>query len=565
MDHHVARWNRLFPEAWTVLVGAIALLLATPVLTVLSGILMNTGDVWAHLTTTVLPTYLWNSLWLMLGVSLGVTVIGTGTAWLVTMCRFWGSRVLEWALLLPLAAPAYILAYTYTELLEFYGPVQTTLRGWFGWESFSDYWFPNLRSLWGAILMLTLVLYPYVYLLARSAFLNQSLCTLEASRSLGCGPWRSFATVALPMARPAIIAGLSLALMETLNDYATVQYFSVDTFTTGIYRTWFGMGERIAASQLAACLLGFIAVLVLLERWSRGQARYFQTVNRHQALQTYHLRGLRAIAAQIACFMPVGLGLLLPAGILLKLALSSPDSDAADDFANATDSNARFWEFASNSLTLALLTAVIAVLIAVIMAYGIRLRANPVMQLGTRTAAMGYAVPGSVIAVGILVPLGRLDNQIDAWARSSLGISTGLLLSGTIAALVFAYLVRFLAVSLSSVEASLAAIKPSMDDAARSLGHGTTSTLVRVHTPLMWSGLFTAAVLVFVDVMKELPATLIVRPFNFDTLAIRVYNLASDERLAEAALPALAIVLVGLLPVVVLSFKIRQARRDSEQ
>jgi iron(III) transport system permease protein len=549
-------------NGWTVLVGAIALLLAMPILTVLGGIFANTGDVWAHLATTVLPTYIWNSLWLMLGVGVGVTVIGTGTAWLVTMCRFWGSRVFEWALLLPLAAPAYILAYTYTELLEFYGPVQTALRRWFGWESISDYWFPNLRSLWGAMLMLTLVLYPYVYLLARSAFLNQSLCTLEASRSLGCNPWRSFTSVALPMARPAIVAGLSLALMETLNDYATVQFFSVDTFTTGIYRTWFGMGERLAASQLAACLLGFIFVLVLLERWSRGQARYFQTVNRHQALQTYPLCGVRAIAAQVACFLPIALGLLLPAAILLQLALSPAESDAADDFASAADPNARFWEFAGNSLTLALLTAAIAVVIAVVMAYGVRLRGNPVIRLATQTAAMGYAVPGSVIAVGILVPLGSLDNLIDAWARSSLGISTGLLLSGTIAALVFAYLVRFLAVSLSSVEASLSAIKPNLDDAARSLGHGTTSTLLRVHTPLMWSGLFTAAVLVFVDVMKELPATLIVRPFNFDTLAIRVYNLASDERLTEAALPALAIVLVGLLPVIVLSLKIRQARPD---
>ncbi|MBD2021292.1 iron ABC transporter permease [Leptolyngbya sp. FACHB-36] len=548
------------PNGWTTLVTAIALVLAIPVLTVLSSVFANAGEVWSHLASTVLPTYITNSLWLMLGVGVGVTVIGTGTAWLVTMCRFPGSGLLEWGLLLPLAAPAYILAYTYTELLEFYGPVQTALRTTFGWESVSDYWFPNVRSLGGAVVMLTLVLYPYVYLLARSAFLTQSVCTLEASRSLGCGPWRSFFRVALPLARPAIAAGLSLALMETLNDYATVQFFSVDTFTTGIYRTWFGMGERLAASQLAACLLGFVLVLVLLEQWSRGQARYYQP-KRYQELPTHRLRGARAIAAWIVCGLPIVLGLLLPAGLLVQMMLSPTTSDSSDDFASAANPNDRLWEFASNSLILALLTAAIAVVIAVILAYGRRLRPNFGMRLATQTAALGYAVPGSVIAVGTLFPLGGLDNAIDAWMKSTFGIATGLLLSGTIMALVFAYLVRFLAVSFNSIDASLVGIKPSLDDAARSLGLGTTQTLLRIHAPLLGSGLFTAAVLVFVDVMKELPATLIVRPFNFDTLAVRVYNLASDERLAEAAAPALAIVLVGLLPVILLSMQISQSRR----
>ncbi|HEY9604762.1 MAG TPA: iron ABC transporter permease, partial [Allocoleopsis sp.] len=405
------------------------------------------------------------------------------------------------------------------------------------------------------IAMLTLVLYPYVYLLARVAFLEQSACTLEASRMLGCGPWRSFATVALPLARPAIVAGLALALMETLNDFGTVQYFGVDTFTTGIYRTWFGFGDRVAAAQLAAFLLLFILWLILLERWSRRRARYYQNTGTHRRLSSYRLMGMRAIGAIVACFLPLGLGFLLPAGILLDLTWKNA-SKTLDD---------RFWGFARNSFILAIVTAAIGVAIAVIMAYGLRLHSNFGMRFATRVASMGYAIPGSVIAVGILIPIGRLDNAIDAWMLTTFGISTGLLLSGTITALVFAYLVRFLAVSLSAVEASLGKIKPSLDDAARSLGYSPTSTLVKVHTPMMWGGLLTAAILVFVDVMKELPATLIVRPFNFDTLAVRVYNLASDERLAEAAGPALAIVAVGIIPVILLSWRIAKVQDTSNK
>lgn len=537
-------------SGWTTLVVAIAGLVSAPVIVVLSSIFVTSGDVWGHLAETVLPRYIANSFWLMIGVGCGVLVIGVGTAWLVTLCRFPGSRIFEWALLLPLAAPAYVLAYTYTDFLEFAGPVQTSLRDLFGW-SIHDYWFPNLRSLGGAIAMLTLVLYPYVYLLSRVAFLEQSTCTLEASRSLGCGPWRSFATVALPLARPAIIAGLSLALMETLNDFGTVQYFGVDTFTTGIYRTWFGMGERVAAAQLAAVLLLFILWLILLERWSRGQARYHQTFNQARQLSSYRLRGMRAVSAWVVCFLPLFLGFLLPAAILLKMTLHNA-SLALDD---------RFWDFATHSLILSAIAAALAVLVALIMGYGLRLHSNLSMRIAARIASMGYAVPGSVIAVGVLMPVGWLDNTVDTWARTTLGVSTGLLLSGTITTLLFAYLVRFLAVSFSTIEAGLAKIKPSLDDAARSLGQGPTGTLVKVHTPLMWGSLLTASMLVFVDVMKELPATLIVRPFNFDTLAIRVYQLASDERLAEASGAALAIVLVGMIPVVLLSLRITQSSK----
>lgn len=542
-------FHQLNFNLWTGLVLAIAGLLSIPVIIVLTSLLTGFEGIWTHLAQTVLPRYIANSFALMLGVGLGVLVIGIGTAWLVTMCRFPGSRLFEWALLLPLAAPAYVLAYTYTGFLEFAGPVQTGLRALLGWSS-GDYWFPDIRSLGGAIAMLTLVLYPYVYLLARVAFLEQSVCTLEASRSLGCSPWRSFATVALPLARPAIVAGLALALMETLNDFGTVQYFGVETFTTGIYRTWFGLGERIAAAQLAACLLIFILWLILIERWSRRQARYYQTANRGERVPGYKLRGWRSLAAWVACFLPLGLGFLLPAAILLQMT-----------WAGAYQISDRFWEFARNSLLLATLTAGLAVVVAVVMGYGLRLHTTPMMRVAARIAAMGYAVPGSVIAVGVLIPVGWLDNQINTWAEASLGISPGLLLSGTITALVFAYLVRFLAVAFGTIEASLTRIKVSLDDSARSLGHGPTSTLLRVHTPMIWGGLLTAAMLVFVDVMKELPATIVIRPFNLDTLAVRTYQLASDERLAEAAGPALAIVVVGILPVILLSLRIRRSPR----
>jgi iron(III) transport system permease protein len=566
-DERFAR--SLLPGSWTLIVWAIALLVAAPVLVILAGIFTNSSATWNHLAATVLPTYLINSGLLLVGVGLGVLLVGVGTAWLITMCRFPGRGVFEWALLLPLAAPAYLLAYVYTEWLAFYGPVQTTLRGCFGWETVQDYWFPNVRSLEGAIGMLILTLYPYVYLLARTAFLAQSTCTLEASRNLGCSPWKSFLTVALPLARPAIMAGLSLALMETLNDFGTVQYFGVDTFTTGIYRTWFGMGERSVAVQLSAVLLLFVLGLILLERWSRGRARFYQTSNAIHQLSRYRLEGMRAIGAFLACLLPILLGLLIPGGVLLKMALepASTSSDSDNDFGSSDfgsgdgAATSEFWNYAYHSFTLALLTAAIAVGLSILLAYGLRLVPKRATRLATQVSVMGYAVPGSVIAVGILVPLGGFDNAIDSWTRSTFGFSTGLLLSGTISALVYAYLVRFLAVSFSTVEASLVSIKPSLDDAARSLGHSPVSTLLKVHAPLMWGGLVTAAMLVFVDVMKELPATLIVRPFNFDTLAVRVYNLASDERLQEAAAPALAIVLVGLAPVILLSWQLGRSRQ----
>ena len=543
-------WALLSRNGFAIATWIVAVLVCLPVLVVLGSVFANTGDIWAHLIDTVLAKYVINSLLLMVGVGFGVLAVGVSTAWLVTMCEFWGARIFEWALLLPLAAPAYLLAYTYTDWLEYFGPIQTGLRSLFGWERATDYWFPNVRSLWGAIAMFTLTLYPYVYMLARVAFLEQSVCTLEASRSLGCGPWRSFTKVAVPLARPAIMAGLSLALMETLNDFGTVQYFSVPTFTTGIYRTWFGMGEPVAAAQLSAMLMLFVLALILIERWSRQQAKYYQANNSVQAPTAYKLKGARNIGAFMTCLLPIALGLLVPGGLLLKMVSKNFDKALGN----------RFVELGSNSLILAGLTAAIALILSLILAYGQRLNGNRFIRLGVRLAAMGYGIPGAVIAVGILIPVTRLDNVIANWAKATFGSSPGLLISGTITALIFAYLVRFLAVALSSVESGLGKIRPNLDDAARSLGYSPRQTLTKVHTPLMTSSLLTALMLVFVDVMKELPATLVMRPFNFDTLAVRVYQYASDERLVEAAAPALTILIVGLLPVIVLSWQINRSR-----
>ena len=537
-------WNQL--DGWTITVGIIALLMISPVLVVLSGIFVDSSDIWGHLAATVLPQYIQNSLILMVGVGLGVLILGVSTAWLVSTCQFSGRRWFEWLLLLPLAAPAYLLAYVYTDVLDYFGPVQTTLRNLFGWERATDYWFPDIRSVGGAILLFSLTLYPYVYMLTRVSFLEQSTATLEASRSLGCGPWRSFWLVALPLARPAIAAGTALALMETLNDFGTVEYFSVPTFTTGIYRTWFGLGNRPAAVQLAALLLLFIFALILLEKWSRRRSKYYQSLSRNVAQSRYRLHGIRGLIAWLTCLIPALFGLIIPTGLLLWMTLSHADQTI----------DSEFFILGGHSLILAVLTALMAMGLSLVMAYGLRLNNTPLLRMGVRVASLGYAVPGAVIAVGILIPLARFDNLVDSWMRATFNVSTGLVLSGTIVALIFAYLVRFLAVSFGTVDAGLAKVRPSLDDAARSLGYGPTATLAKVHAPLMGSSLLTALMLVFVDVMKELPATLVIRPFNFDTLAVRVYQYASDERLVEAAAPALTILLVGILPVILLSWRI---------
>ena len=529
----------------------VAVLAGLPVVSVGLNIFVGgTSATWSHLAQTVLPEYILNSLLLCLGVGTGVALLGVTTAWLTAMHEFPGRRYFEWALVLPLAMPAYVMAYVYTDFLQFVGPVQTTLREAFGWEH-GDYWFPDIRSLPGAILMFVCVLYPYVYLLARVAFLERTSGMLEAARTLGMGPWQSFVSVSLPLARPAIAAGIALALMETLADYGTVAYFAVNTFTTGIYRAWFSLGDRVAAAQLAAMLLSFVLFLLMVERVSRGRARYHNTTGRNRPMPGAQLGGPTALLAVLACATPLLMGFVLPVALLLRMALTEGDAQFGE----------RFLMLSRNSFVLAGITASIGVFLALLMAYGARLSKSAFARGLNRLVGLGYAVPGAVIAVGVLIPVTRLDNWLAGQWEHWFGTNPGLLLTGGIAALIYAYLVRFLAVALHTVESSLAKITSSMDDAARCLGLGQGETLRRVHAPMLRGSLFTAGLLVFVDVMKELPATLVMRPFNFDTLATQVYTLASDERLAEASTASLAIVAVGLLPLIALSRQISQARK----
>jgi len=540
-------FQRLSP--WKIVIILIAILFSVPTLTIFSFVFQPATDTWHHLYDTVLSEYLTNSILLVIGVSIGTLSIGVSSAWLTAMCNFPGKKIFAWTLLLPLAMPAYIIAYTYTGMFDFAGPVQTLLRDLTGW-GYGDYWFPDVRSLGGAITMLSLVLYPYVYLLARAAFLEQSICVLEVSRSLGCGPWCSFYRVALPLARPAIVAGLSLALMETLADYGTVSYFGLGVFTTGIFRTWFGLGDETAAAKLAALLLLFVFTLVIIERASRKQARYHHTSNKYSQITEYQLKGFKASLATFACLIPVFFGFLLPGTQLMHWAIIT--------FEEMVD--ASFITLTLNSVLLASSAAILSLMLALVLAYGKRLINSKSVATSVRISGMGYAMPGTVIAVGIIIPFAWIDNSVDAFAREYFGFSTGLLLSGTLVALMFAYMVRFLAVSLQTVESGLGKIKYSMDDASRSLGYTPTETLRKIHMPLMKGTLLTSLLIVFVDVMKELPATLILRPFNFNTLAVRAFELASDERLAESASAAIMIVLAGLIPVILLSKSISNSR-----
>lgn len=535
---------------WTVAIIGLALLLALPVVVVFGHVFLPAGEVWQHLVDTVLADYIVNSLLLMAGVAVGTLIGGVGCAWLASICSFPGRSVFEWALLLPMAMPAYIIAYTYTGLLDYAGPVQSLLRSLTGW-GYGDYWFPDIRSLGGAVVMMSLVLFPYVYLLTRATFLNQSICVLDVARTLGNGPWRTFFSVALPLARPAIVAGLSLALMETLADYGTVQYFGVPTFTTGIFRTWYGLDSVVAASQLSAILMVFVFVLIIVESGSRRHARFHQTSQRHQDIRRIRLTGWKAAAAFLFCGFAVLFGFVLPAAQLAWWSVVVAEAPI----------DGRFLRLLGNSILLAGLAAVLSVVLALFLGYGRRLHRSKPVQAAVRLAGMGYAVPGTVIAVGVVIPFAWFDNTVDAFFRATFGVSTGLILNGTLAALLFAYVVRFLAVSLQAVNAGLDRVKPSLDEAGRSLGYRPLEVVRRVHVPMLTGSLLTALLMVFVDVLKELPATLILRPFNYNTLAVRAFEMASDERLAEAGPASLAIVAAGIVPVILLSRSITRTRR----
>lgn len=538
------RMKQRFGSGWTVAALAVALVALAPSLTVLWSLTAPASENWAHLSATVLPTYVWNTLKLMGLVALITAFIGVGTAWLVVSTRFPGQRILNWALVMPLATPGYIVAYVYTDLLSFAGPVQTALRGVTGWGA-ADYYFPPVRSLPGAAIMLGLVLYPYVYLLARTAFQRQSAALFDAARMLGARPWRAFIRVALPCARPAIAGGLALVLMETISDFGVVDYFAVQTLTTGIFRTWFNLGDALAAAQIAAWLFVFALALVFIEMVSR-RGRVANPLSRDMAAQPRTLKGVRGWAALIACSLPVLLGFVVPALVLLRYAILEGDPLFGR----------RFLDFAWNSLTVAGVAAALTTLLALLLTYGERLHPTRFNRVSIRLATLGYALPGAMIAIGILTLSTDIDRAFGSFANNHLGFSPGLILTGSIAGLVFAYVARFLTAAFNATHSGLEKIHPTLDAAARSLGASPRRVLGAIHVPLLRGALASAALIVFIDVMKELPATLLLRPFNFETLATRTYRLASDERLAEASTAALAIVALGLIPTILLSLSL---------
>ncbi|WP_127107543.1 ABC transporter permease [Pararhodobacter zhoushanensis] len=531
-------------SAWSLGALLIAALIALPIVTVVAQVFIPSGGAWSHLASTVLPLYLRNSLLLVVLTVALASAIGVGAGWLIAGFQFKGRGMLQWALMLPMTMPGYVIAYVYYDRLAYAGPLQTTLREIFGWGR-HDYWFPQVASLPGAAVLLALVLYPYIYLLTRAAFATQSLHLMEAARALGQSPRGAFFRVALPMARPAMVAGAAFVAMETLADFGTVSHLGVQTLTSGIFRTWFARGEPVAAAQLAALLIGFVALALVLERILRGSRRYVgdPAGKSASAAARQPLTGARALIVMALCAFPVFAGFLYPVWDLIRRAVLVGDPMWGP----------RFYAFAGNSLMLAGLAALVLLTLGLFLGYARRMDGGPLVKAALGVAGIGYAMPGAVIAVGILLPLSWADQTLDAWMRATFDYSTGLLLTGSYVGLIFAYTVRFLSISLSTIEASLQRIPPSLDDAARGLGSGPGRTLLTVHLPLLRGGLLSAAIFIFADVMKELPATLIVRPFNLDTLAIRTYRLASDGRLDEASTSALMIVALGIIPVVLLS------------
>ncbi len=550
-------WHEQRPHgiAWLAAITAVVFLMALPIATTVWLAFSPKENIWPHLLATVLPNSLMQTFALMVGAGILTLVTGAGTAWLVTMYRFPGRALADRLLVIPLAMPTYIVAYCYVELLDFSGPVQSGLRALFGWQSARNYWFPEIRSLYGAIFVMSSVLYPYVYLSARASFVQQSVCALEVARTLGRTPLATLWSVALPLARPALAAGLALVLMECLNDLGAVQYLGVQTLSQSIYATWLQRSNLGGAAQIATVMLLLIFVLLTMERWARGGAKVHHTTGRYRSIPFQDLTGWRELVAGAFAMLPFVVGFLLPFLQLARNAVVYADAGLERGFFSA----------AKNSLVLAAISAGVAVLLALIIGYAKRIDPNQFTRLAARVSGLGYAIPGTVLALGLLIPLATFDNMIDAFFRSTIGISTGLLISGSMLALVLAYAVRFLAVALGSIESGLERISPNLDAAARALGETSFSALRRVHLPLLLPALGAAGLLVFVDSMKELPATLLLRPFNFETLATHVYSFAALEQFEEAALGALAIVVSGLVPVLLLHKAVAGGRAGSQR
>ncbi len=533
----------LLPDRWSILAAAIAAVVLLPLVAVLWIALNPTDNIWPHLVATVLPRYLLNTAILMVSVGALAAVAGTVCAWLVVMYRFPFSRVLEWALLLPLAIPAYVGAYALVDFLEYAGPVQSGLRGLFGWRSAQDYAFPEVRSHGAAIVVLAASLFPYVYLLVRAALREQSASSYEVARALGAGPWRRFVSVGLPLSRPAIAAGVAIVMMETVNDFGTVEYFAVQTLTTGIFSVWLESYNAGGAAQIAMVILTLVLVLVTLEKISRRNAR-FHRMSRHQRpVERIALTGAGAWAATAACLLPFAVGFALPAGVILSHAFANAENWADPGLIRAT----------LNTLGVGGAAALVTVGGALLLVYGVRLGGRSLPRALLPVTTIGYAAPGAVLGIGLLLPLSGLDHQIaDLWLALT-GRDPGLLLSGTAAAIVLAYTVRFFAIAVGATDAAMGRISPSIPMAARSLGRGPAATLRAVHLPLIRGSVGTALLLVFVDCVKELPATLLLRPFNFSTLATRVYDQASLENIGDAAPAAVLVILVGLAAVIALA------------
>ncbi|WP_412973340.1 ABC transporter permease [Glaciecola sp. MF2-115] len=528
-------------SAFTIYSVSAGLLLGLPIFVIFVSFFSWDSAIWQHLSSTVLPKYITNSLILAFGVGFGATLLGTYLAWLIVNFQFYGRRLVQWLVLLPLAMPAYIIAYTYTGLLDFAGPVQTFIRETLG-ASAQGYWFPEVRSLSGAIILMSLVLYPYVYILARTAFSEQSQKYREVSELAGVSPTNHFLKVALPLARPAIMTGAALTMMEALADFGTVEYFGVSTFTTGIYRTWFGMGDVNAASQLSGFLCLFVFALIMLEKISRRDSQNYSS-RQGESAKAKPVTGIVATLILFLCCLPVTFGFIIPFAQLASWAISYSDLSSLADYP----------EYAFNSAMLAGIGAVVIVGMALLFSYAKRLQPSKTVSGFIQFVSLGYALPGTVIAIGVLVPLGWLDIKLNIFTNAWFEMQPGLVFSGTIFALIFAYAIRFMSVALNNTEAGIQRIKPSMDEASIVLGDSPLQRLKRIHIPLLKASLLSASLLVFVDILKELPATLVLRPFNFNTLAVKAFELASDERLIDAALPSITIVLVGILPVILLT------------
>ncbi len=529
---------------------AIALFIAAPVLALLPAATADSQGLWRHLASTVLSDYIANTLLLGIGVLAVAGTIGTLSGWLLAIYRFPGHRLFEWALILPLAFPAYILAFLYTDLLQYAGPVQTALRDFFGWRH-GDYWFPDIRSLGGAALVLGLTLYPYVFALARTAFVTQSAAAIEAARVLGRPPGSVFLRVALPMARPAIAAGCALCLMEAFADFGAVMYFGVDTFTVGVYRAWYAFDSKAVAAQLALALLAFVLIVVVLERTSRGAGQNAAAMRHQRHLTPIRLKGWHAAAATLFCAIPLLLGFVFPAFWLLHLSFGQPPELGWP----------RIFVLMGNSAILAVLAGATTIVLAVLAAWIVRQSGSKVAVLATRAAMLGYATPGAVIAVGLLIAIGAFDHLVDRSVFALTGHGTGLVLGGTLVAVLYGLTARFYAVGFGAVDAGFNRIGTQLDAAARTLGETPAGVLRRIYLPLLRPHMAVALVLVAADVLKELPATMILRPFNFDTLAVEVFRQATTEQLDGAAIPALMIVAVGLVPAIILARQIKNPGR----